>query len=109
MSNIDKMDEAKSGYEKQLGNYFLRTSPPSETRGGDVLLVSYVTPVKKVSGELWDIDCNLAGDYEKWRLEALDANQQVVTNITSPRGVYFTDPSSLDASPWPFEIDVVHT
>ena len=70
-------DVADSGYEAQLGQFFLRTRAVSSTTDVDTLLVSYTTPVAVASGEIWDIDTGPQGT-EKWDVEALDAHGVVL-------------------------------
>jgi hypothetical protein len=104
-------DTAMDGYSNQLGNYFLRTIAVDPDNEQQVLLVSYTTPVDKASAEIWDLDANFSGsnpDYhgeEQWKIEALDENQQVITNLLSPIGIDWGSSDTLDGLPWSFEID----
>lgn len=100
----NQMDFADKGTAAQLGQYFLRTVSVGEGNQQQTLLISYVYPVKKASGEIWDLDANNDG-YEQWRIEALDANQQVITNTYTPAGLHFDDPDSLDGLPWSFDVN----
>lgn len=87
----------------QLGQFFLRTSPVTPTSSPDTLLVSYIQPVEKASGEIWDIDGSTY-DYEQWRIEALNAEGKIITNVTSPAGIYYEYSNSLNGLPWSFQI-----
>jgi hypothetical protein len=99
-------DYASNGTSNQLGQYFLRTLDVSGAHGTEVLLISYVTPVTKASGEIWDLDSDMTRSWmhEQWCIEALDNNSQVITNLLTPVGPHYSGPDSLDGMPWPFEI-----
>ena len=80
----------------------------------DPLLVSYETPVKEASGEIWDLDAYMAPSptihgYEQWRIEALDINRDVITNVVSPQGLDMYSDESFDGKPWSFEIKASDT
>jgi hypothetical protein len=97
-------DYAENGMGNQLGQYFLRTTAFSLTNGTETLLVSYITPVTLASGEIWDIDANVQGT-EQWRIEALNENLQVCTNVLTPAGIDYRLDESFDGLPWSFNIE----
>jgi hypothetical protein len=107
---IGEADYANDGTENQLGQYFLRSANTFSETNTHALLVSYAYPVQKASGEIWDIDAEVGNSdpalngYEQWQIEALDQDNQVLTNLLSPEGIYSWEPESLDGLPWEFEV-----
>lgn len=101
----NKDDVAASGYESQLGNYFLRlgtgdlASTPVPT-----LIIDYTNPVAAASAQIWDIDRHSNG-FEQWIIKAFDATGTLVDSITSPVGLPALDTASLDGKPWTWSFD----
>lgn len=94
-------DSAASGFENQLGNWFMKTN-----QGGDTLLISYDNPVAAASGELWDIDGRTNGNYEQWAVTAYSANGRELGRIESPAGLHNRHEGSLDSRPWVWSFDL---
>ncbi|MGD2174778.1 MAG: PEP-CTERM sorting domain-containing protein, partial [Candidatus Brocadiaceae bacterium] len=63
------------------------------------LVISYTTPVKAASAQIWDIDANVEV-YEQWDVEALNASSVVVDTDSSGPGILYSDPAALDGKPW---------
>jgi hypothetical protein len=97
-------DEADSGYESLLGDYFLRIGTDHlATAPGPALIIDYSTPVSGASGQIWDIDGHSAGT-EQWSVTALNTSRQVIDTILSPEGLVVDD-TSLDGKPWTWSFD----
>ncbi|NEP84806.1 MAG: hypothetical protein F6K39_45905, partial [Okeania sp. SIO3B3] len=79
-----------------LGSFFLR---------GLSLLISYSSPTKAASGEIWDIEAHSPTTFEEWEVQALGSDLSVIDSIVSPAGISPTEISSLDASPWLWSFD----
>ena len=91
-------DEPAKRFESQLGNWFLRVVDTVHP----VLIIDYSEEVQGASGEIWDIEGRANGDFEQWRLVALDATGLKIAELLSPRGTNDFDP--LDAEPWVFNL-----
>ena len=91
-------DTAAPGFENRLGSFFLRG--PSSQPNDVSLLISYSSPTKAASAEIWDIDGNPAGIFEQWEVQALGADLSVIDAIVSPAGNF-----TLEASPWLWSFD----
>jgi hypothetical protein len=106
----NEYDYADDGTGLQLGQYFLRTASVNPTNESHTLLVSYATPVKKASGEIWDLDAEVGNSNplyngnEQWKIEALNESRQVISITLSPEGIGSRLPESLDGLPWEFEV-----
>ncbi|NEO54066.1 MAG: hypothetical protein F6K54_13850 [Okeania sp. SIO3B5] len=87
-------DTAAPGFEERFGSFFLRgaSSQPNDIS----LLISYTSPTRAASGEIWDID-----GLEQWKIQALGADLSVIDSLTSPLG----STSALDSSPWFWSFD----
>jgi len=95
-------DTARPGYEAQLGTWFLR-APTGALPGPFIAAYTSATPIRALSGEIWDIDAR-NGNTEQWRVDVLSGTGTVLASTLSPLG---TDngPSSLDSLPWTFAFD----
>jgi hypothetical protein len=99
---LGSTDTAASGFESQLGTFFLRT--PTGTGGFPAptnLLITYTSPVSAASAEIWDLDGEVSLGSEQWRLEALDAFGGVLDSISTPEQIDFT----FDGKPVVVSID----
>ncbi len=94
-------DRARTGYESQLGNFFLRESAALTIPGPFYIRYNTTQTITAFSGEIWDIDGNSASATEQWRVEALNASGQVLASMDSPLGSN-VGPGSLDSLPWVF-------
>ena len=74
-------DVERAGFEGRLGDYMLTPS-----NRGDALLIGYLMPTAKASGEIWDLDASTNGDYEQVLVEAIGVDGVVVESILSPAG-----------------------
>ena len=92
--NQDK-DTAASGYEAQLGDFFIRQFKPYKPFGEFVILLDSNLPVTHASGEIWDIDGNRKT--EQFLIKAFNQNT-LLEQIYSPLG----DNHTLDGKPWTF-------
>ncbi|MDY7004780.1 MAG: PEP-CTERM sorting domain-containing protein [Cyanobacteriota bacterium] len=97
-------DIAAPGFENRLGSFFLR-GVGSIANGGESLLISYTSPTKAASAEIWDIDVHRGGRFEQWEVQALGADLSAIDSIASPAGTTF----ALDASPWLWSFDRLET
>ena len=95
-------DEARPGYEAQLGDWMLAAMPIQSA--GKALIVSYAEPVRLASGVIWDIDGNPMQGTEQWRIDALAVDGSVLASVLSPLGEHLDD-SGLNAKPWEFWFD----
>lgn len=102
-------DAARAGYEDQLGQFFLKTTPGVGNQRGLVpsLLITYENGSAGMSGEIWDIDGNNSQGTEQWRIEALDKDRKVIEYLDSPIGTTTSDATSLNGIPyfWEFARD----
>ncbi|NES68997.1 MAG: hypothetical protein F6K24_29085 [Okeania sp. SIO2D1] len=93
------IDIAAPGFEERLGSFFLRG--PS-TQANDVsLLISYTSPTRAASAEIWDIDPYSARTFEQWEVQALGSDLSVIDSIISPAVTTL----ALEASPWLWYFD----
>ncbi len=102
-------DTEATGYEGELGNYFLRfgTSTFSDTPG-PILIITYDTPVSAASAQIWDIDAappTSPNGYEAWTITARDIGGVVIDTINSPVGINENLSESLNAKPWTWSFD----
>ncbi|MDJ0518104.1 MAG: hypothetical protein QNJ74_18265 [Trichodesmium sp. MO_231.B1] len=89
-------DTAAPGFEERLGSFFLRgVGSLANGANGESLLISYTSPTRAASGEIWDIDGNPAGIFEQWEVQALGSDLSAIDTIVSPAGN-----SALESSPW---------
>lgn len=93
-------DRARTGYQPELGDFFLRESVALTVPGPFVIRYNTTQTITEFSGEIWDIDGSPSGT-EQWRVEALNAAGQVLASIDSPLGDSASI-SSLDSLPWVF-------
>ncbi|MDB5327941.1 MAG: motif protein [Phycisphaerales bacterium] len=96
------------GLSDQLGNWFLRKQGDVDTATPTpfVFIADYdtTTPIRSLSGEIWDID-SVENATEQWQVDVLDASNQVIASALSPVGILQTDPNSLDGRPWQFSFN----
>jgi hypothetical protein len=100
----EEYNNAESGYESQLGDWFLTNDRDGEV--SDTILIQYDNPVTQASGEIWDIDGRTNGNSEQWQVSAYDQSGNLVENIESPIGVHNSVEGSLDSKPWLWSFDV---
>ncbi len=93
-------DEARAGFDGQLGQWLLRK--PSDWEGDWALIIEYSEPVNSISGEIWDIDGSPSA-YDQWRLVAYDDSGNELASATSPFFFSF-GADSLDALPWVYSL-----
>jgi hypothetical protein len=94
-------DVAATGFEAQLGDFFLRQHEPYKPFGKFVISYSANGPITGASGEIWDIDGNnRKNKTEQFLVEAFDDNGPI-ESILSPLGV----DGRLDGKPWQFDFD----
>ena len=96
-------DTARTGYQAELGNFFLRQPGGNQVNPPGPFIAAYTsaTPIRALSGEIWDIDGNDAGT-EQWRVDVLSGTGSVLATELSPLGVDATV-TSLDSLPWTFQ------
>jgi hypothetical protein len=95
-------DTARPGFEAQLGAYFLRQPDAiGNVHGPFIADYTTSTPIRGLSGEIWDIDGGAAGT-EQWRVDAIDTVGNVLATELSPLGTS-AGPGSLDSLPWVFQ------
>lgn len=92
-----KSNIAASGFENQLGQFFLAS--PVHSDNVFPLIINYSSDdlVTAASGEIWDID-GTGGSTERFRVEAYNEDQELLDTILSPLG----NSLALDAKPWTF-------
>jgi len=104
---ISQHDVARSGFEKQLGNFFLKTTSGVQNQQGNIpsLMIMYNTGTSEMSGEIWDIDGTPALGTEKWLIEALGKNGELLDTLESPEYFNREDATSLNGAPfeWSFK------
>ncbi len=108
----DTFDEARPGFEEELGEWFLRTKSPMDANPGSLLMSMTDGPVDFVTGQIWDIDGNLAESAgaaigtEQWRVVALDSDGFELDAIVSPVGDT-PDPiaNPYESAPWTWTFD----
>jgi len=108
----DTFDEARPGFEEELGNWFLRTKSPIDSNPGSLLMTMTDGPVNFVTGQIWDIDgdlregAGLTSGTEQWRVVALGYEGEEIDSITSPIGDS-PDPdlNPLESAPWTWAFD----
>jgi hypothetical protein len=95
-------DTARPGYEAQLGTWFLRPPVP-QLPGPFIAAYTSATPIRALSGEIWDID-GRDGKTEQWQVDVLSNAGAVLASTLSPS---FGDASasSLDSLPWTFRFE----
>jgi hypothetical protein len=93
-------DTARSGYAAQLGAWFVRP-PATGLPGPFIAAYSSATPIRSLSGEIWDIDARNGGNTEQWRVDVLSGTGTELASTLSPLGDD-NGPSSLDSLPWTF-------
>lgn len=94
-----------SGYNPQLGQFFLRQPDAIGGVPGPFMIVYDTTQViREFSGEIWDIDATRGGAFEQWRVDVLNASGKVLATRLSPQGEGpgGTGPGALDSLPWAF-------
>ncbi|NEO54069.1 MAG: hypothetical protein F6K54_13865 [Okeania sp. SIO3B5] len=95
----EEFDIAAPGFENRLGSFFLRGV--DSLANGESLLISYNSPTKAASAEIWDIDGEPERGFEQWEVQALGSDLSVIDSIISPAG---TTPV-LESSPWLWSFD----
>ncbi len=101
-----QVDVESTGFEGQLGEYFLRFGTGNFVGSpGPTLLIQYSTPVEAASGEIWDIDA-IGGAFDQWTVQARGANNEVLSTLVSPRGIQVGGPGTLDGKPWIWSFDL---
>ncbi|WP_165227013.1 PEP-CTERM sorting domain-containing protein [Aquisphaera insulae] len=91
-------DRARRGYGDELGHFFLRQPDGIGTLPGPFIIAYDTTQtIREFSGEIWDIDAG-----EQWRVDVLNASNDVLATLRSPKGVGVNNPDSLDSLPWLF-------
>lgn len=88
-------DQAASGFEQQLGDFFIRQSMPYEPFGVFTILYESDIPVTAASGEIWDIDGH--SKTEQFLVKAFNGDV-LLEEINSPLG----KDKSLNGKPWAF-------
>ena len=108
----DTFDEARPGFEDELGGWFLRTKSPIDANPGSLLMTMTNGPVDFVTGQIWDIDGDLAESAgvafgtEQWRVVALDSDGFVIDSIDSPVGDSpDPDVNPYESAPWTWAFD----
>ncbi|NEQ37295.1 MAG: hypothetical protein F6K40_13870 [Okeania sp. SIO3I5] len=96
-------DTAAPGFEERLGSFFLQGF--SKEANDISLLISYNSPTKAASGEIWDIDGRPGGRFEQWEVQALGSDLSVIDSIVSPAGTFPLETAPLEASPWFWSFD----
>ncbi|MDY6803338.1 MAG: hypothetical protein SXA11_05960 [Cyanobacteriota bacterium] len=96
-------DIAAPGFEERLGSFFLRGV--GSLADGESLLISYNSPTKAVSAEIWDIDGHPGGTFEQWEVQALGSDLSVIDSIVSPAGAFPLKTAPLEGSPWFWSFD----
>lgn len=89
-------DTALPGFEGQLGSFFLRPQQPGAVPAPFIVDYSTILSISALSGEIWDIDGGVGT--ELWRVDVLDAANNVLATQTSPLG----SGPALDGLPWTF-------
>ncbi|NEQ37292.1 MAG: hypothetical protein F6K40_13855, partial [Okeania sp. SIO3I5] len=97
-------DTAAPGFEERLGSFFLR-GVGSIANVGESVLISYTSPTRAASAEIWDIDPRGGGTFEQWEVQALGSNLSVIDSIVSPAGTFPLETAPLEASPWFWSFD----
>ena len=92
-------DQAATGYEEQLGDFFIRASGAQTDWDSFIIQYDAPTAVTAASGEIWDIDRGSLG-WEKFYVSAYDDLGNVLATQVSPQGKYEHNPATLDAKPW---------
>lgn len=100
-SQVSGNDRPRSGFEGQLGTFFLR-QPEGSGRVPAPFVIAYDTDqtIREFSGEIWDIDGAVSGT-EQWQIDALNGAGNILATLRSPLGVN-ANSSSLDSLPWNF-------
>ncbi|MFI4897355.1 MAG: hypothetical protein ACIARR_05980 [Phycisphaerales bacterium JB059] len=108
----DTFDEARPGFEDELGGWFLRTKSPIDANPGSLLMTMTDGPVNYVTGQIWDIDGDLAEaagvavGTEQWRVVALDSDGFEIDAIVSPIGDSpDPDVNPYESAPWNWAFD----
>ncbi len=108
----DSFDEARPGFEDELGGWFLRTKSPIDANPGSLLMTMTDGPANYVTGQIWDIDGDLSEDAgiaigtEQWRVVALDADMNEIDAIISPVGDSpDPDVNPYESAPWTWVFD----
>lgn len=108
----DTFDEARPGFEDELGEWFLRTKSPIDANPGSLLMTMTDGPVHFVTGQIWDIDGDLAESAgvaigtEQWRVVALDEEGAEIDAIISPVGDSpDPDVNPYESAPWTWAFD----
>lgn len=96
---LNKLDTPMSGFEDELGDWFLR-QPLGVGGVFGAFVIDYDTDamITAFSGEIWDID-GAPGGTEQWKIEALDSDGNVLRTILSPLGTVNTGPTAYDGAP----------
>lgn len=90
-------DTANGGLAGQLGNFFLRQPVAGSIPGPFIVAYATSQTITALSGEIWDIDGSQGGT-EQWRVDVLDASNNVLNSQLSPLG----NSLALDGLPWTF-------
>lgn len=100
-------NQAASGYQDQLGDWFLKSAAYFEGAAENTILISFDNPTAAVSGEMWDIDAYGVGNYEQWKVAAYDSAGNELAALESPAGRdSWYESGSLDSKPWTWSFDM---
>lgn len=97
-------DNPRPAVAADFGSFFLRTplgQTGGEVPGSFIAAYSTTTPIRALSGEIWDIDGG-SGRTEQWQVDVLNAAGGVLRTQTSPLGTT-QNADSLDSLPWTFQ------
>ncbi len=95
----NRYDEAATGSEAVLGDFFLRQKNAYKPFGIFHILYHSINPVTSASGEIWDID-GRKNNTEQFFVEAFNGADSLAS-ILSPLGPSYGK-NSLDGKPWAF-------
>ena len=95
----NRYDEAATGSEALLGDFFLRQAHAYKPFGTFHIIYNAINPVTSASGEIWDID-GRKHNTEQFFVEAFNGTNSLAS-IFSPLGSS-SGRHSLDGKPWVF-------
>lgn len=97
-----QLDTAATGFETQLGNFFLRQPVSLNNFGTFIIDFESTTPLTAASGEIWDVDGNSLNT-EQYQVDAFNSSNILLDTIISPIGNDLT----LDGKPWTFDFSAL--